>query len=135
MRDYSFEIEMKVRDYECDIQGIVNNAVYLNYMEQTRHEFLLSEGISFIELHKYGIDPVVARIEVDYKTSLTSDDVFISKMRMMKDGIKHVFLQEIYRKKDMKMAVSAKVEVVTLVDGKLTRGEHFDAIFQKKENE
>jgi len=134
MQHYSFEIEMKVRDYECDIQGIVNNAVYLNYMEQTRHEFLLSKGISFIKLHQKGIDPVVAKIEVNYKTSLTSDDVFLSKMSMRKDGIKHVFLQEIIRKEDMTTAVSARVEVVTLINGKLTRGEQLDAILQEKEN-
>ncbi|NLI24182.1 MAG: acyl-CoA thioesterase, partial [Bacteroidales bacterium] len=30
---YYFELEMEVRDYECDIQGIVNNAVYMNYLE------------------------------------------------------------------------------------------------------
>ena len=28
---YVFETEMEVRDYECDIQGIVNNANYLHY--------------------------------------------------------------------------------------------------------
>ena len=30
---YVFETEMEVRDYECDIQGIVNNANYLHYTE------------------------------------------------------------------------------------------------------
>ena len=28
---YIFETRMEVRDYECDIEGIVNNANYLHY--------------------------------------------------------------------------------------------------------
>ena len=59
---YIYELEMKVRDYECDIQGIVNNSVYQNYLEHTRHEFLLENNVSFEQLHLQGIDAVVARI-------------------------------------------------------------------------
>ncbi len=40
MSKYIFETKMEVRDYECDIEGIVNNANYLHYMEHTRHLFL-----------------------------------------------------------------------------------------------
>ena len=45
--NYIFETEMEVRDYECDIQGIVNNANYLHYTEHTRHLYLTSLGVSF----------------------------------------------------------------------------------------
>ena len=48
---YVFETEMEVRDYECDIQGIVNNANYLHYTEHTRHLYLQSLGVSFAKLH------------------------------------------------------------------------------------
>jgi len=34
MMDYQFKVDFEVRDYECDLQGIVNNAVYQNYLEE-----------------------------------------------------------------------------------------------------
>ena len=130
-----FELLMKVRDYECDMQGIVNNSIYLNYLEHTRHEFLIDAGVRFADLQALNVVPVVARVEIDYKTSLRSGDEFISKMKVVKSGIKHVFYQEIYRKSDRKLSVKAKVDVVTMIDGKLTRGEYFDHIFPGLENE
>lgn len=48
---------MDVRDYECDIEGIVNNANYLHYTEHTRHRFLRSLGVSFAALHEKGSTP------------------------------------------------------------------------------
>ena len=72
--NYIYELEMKVRDYECDLQGIVNNANYQHYLEHTRHEFLTSVGVSFAALHEQGVDPVVARINMAFKTPLKSGD-------------------------------------------------------------
>ena len=66
MSQYIYELEMKVRDYECDLQGIVNNANYQHYLEHTRHEFLTSVGVSFAALHEQGVDPVVARINMSF---------------------------------------------------------------------
>ena len=68
--DYIHELRLKVRDYECDLQGIVNNANYQHYLEHARHEFLLSTGAGFAELQRQGIDPVVARITMSFKTPL-----------------------------------------------------------------
>ena len=68
--DYIFELPFKVRDYECDLQGIVNNAVYQNYLEHTRHEFLEYVGLNFAQMHEDGIDAVVIRVEIDYKAPL-----------------------------------------------------------------
>ena len=70
MENYIFELKMKVRDYECDGQGIVNNANYQHYTEHTRHEFIESRGVKFANLHEQGIDPVVARISLTYKIPL-----------------------------------------------------------------
>ena len=126
MKEYVFELEMKVRDYECDAQGIVNNANYLHYMENTRHEFLQSLGVSFSELQKQHIIPVVARVDIKYHTSLTGGEIFVSKLKYTREGVKLVFFQEIYRKKDDKLCAKAKVEVAVMENGKLTRGDYFD---------
>ena len=67
-------IEPEVRNYECDIEGIVNNAVYLNYLEHARYEYIRSLGTDFLSLHNYGTDPVVARIEIDYRKPLVAGD-------------------------------------------------------------
>lgn len=77
---YIFETKMEVRDYECDIEGIVNNANYLHYMEHTRHLFLQKRGLSFAEMHRKGVDAVVARMNLQYKTPLQCDDEFISPL-------------------------------------------------------
>jgi acyl-CoA thioester hydrolase len=120
---------MKVRDYECDLQGIVNNANYQHYMEHTRHEFLISAGFSFTGLHEQGIDPVVARINISFKTPLNSGDEFISKLYLKKEGIKYVFYQDIFRKSDERIVVKAIVEIVCIVNGCLSVSELCDRIF------
>ena len=81
-----FELDFVVRDYECDLQGIVNNAVYQNYLEHTRHQYLKSVGLDFAELHQQGIDPVVYRIEIDYKKPLKSGDSFTTKLYVEREG-------------------------------------------------
>ncbi|MBM6864933.1 acyl-CoA thioesterase [Bacteroides caecigallinarum] len=126
---YIFELQMKVRDYECDLQGIVNNANYQHYIEHTRHEFLSSLGVSFARLHDEGIDPVVARLNMAFKTPLKSGDEFISKLYLKKEGIKYVFYQDIFRLPDMKPVIKATVETVCVINGRLGDSETFNTIF------
>ena len=69
---YIFTLEIAVRDYELDSEGIVNNAIYLHYLEHTRHAFVKQEGIPFGSLTREGLIPVVRRMEIDYHTPLRS---------------------------------------------------------------
>lgn len=126
--DYIYELKMKVRDYECDSQGIVNNANYQHYTEHTRHEFLESRGIKFSTLQEQGIVPVVARIVLEYKTSLKGGDMFYSRLNVKKEGIRYIFQQDIYRAEDEKLCVRAVVECVCIVNGRLKTHEIFDKI-------
>lgn len=127
---YDFELRMKVRDYECDLQGIVNNANYQHYIEHTRHEFLLSRGISFAALHEQGIDAVVARLNMAFKQPLRSGDEFISRLALRKDGLRYVFQQDIYRYPDEKPIIKATVDAVCVVNGKLSDTSALDPYFK-----
>jgi acyl-CoA thioester hydrolase len=125
-----FEIEMKVRDYECDAQGIVNNANYLHYTEVTRHEFMESLGLTFKECHEQGVDPVVTRADLHYKASLTGGESFLSSLTVERIGAKMHFHQLFRRKSDEVVCCEAFIEVATLINGKLSRGGYFDEIMK-----
>jgi acyl-CoA thioester hydrolase len=108
--EYAGSIEFTVRDYECDIQGVVNNANYQHYLEHARHEFLLSKGISFFQLHEEGLDLIVTRVEIDYKYPLRSHDKFVVRTNLLREGnVRLVFVQDIYRIPDEKLVVKARV--------------------------
>jgi acyl-CoA thioester hydrolase len=115
----SFSLEFKVRDYECDIQGVVNNANYQHYLEHARHEFLLSKGISFAGLHEEGIDLIVSRVEIDYKYPLRSRDSFFVTVDIQREGnVRLAFIQNIYRIPDKKLIAHGKVTGVSTKNGK-----------------
>ena len=130
--DFIFETKMMVRDYECDIEGIVNNANYLHYIEHTRHLFLKERGLSFAEMHQKGHDAVVARINMQFKVPLRCDDEFYSRLSLKKEGIKYIFYQQINRASDNKLCFRATVELVCLVNGKLGESEEYDQALLRK---
>lgn len=114
--DSIFRLEFQVRDYECDMQGIVNNAVYQNYLEHARHQFLRSRGVDFAVLTAEGMDLVLVRAELDYKRSLRSGDRFEVDVRCESSPgkVRHVFLQDV-RKDDGAAILSARM-TWTVVD-------------------
>lgn len=117
--NYQFSLEFVVRDYECDLQGVVNNATYQHYLEHARHEFLLSKGISFVKLHEEGIDLIVTKVEIDYKYPLRSRDKFIVSVNIQREGnARLVFVQNIFRLPDEKLIVNAKVTGVATKKGR-----------------
>lgn len=117
--NYDYELEFKVRDYECDLQGVVNNSVYQNYLEHTRHEFLDSIGLNFTELFNNGIMAVVARADLSYKTPLKSNDHFVVRLRVQIEGIKYMFYQDIYRLPDEKICLKGIITATSIINGKL----------------
>ncbi|MBQ8529629.1 MAG: acyl-CoA thioesterase [Parabacteroides sp.] len=134
MKEYLFTLTDKVRDYECDLQGVVNNSNYQHYMEHTRHEFLESLGENFGKMHEQGIDAFVSKVEIQFKNSLRSGDRYLSCLNVYKQGVKLVFEQDIYRLPDNVLATKGTVESVIVENGRLTRGEYFDEMLKRIEN-
>jgi acyl-CoA thioester hydrolase len=129
-KSYIFELPIKVRDYEVDAEGIVNNANYLHYLEHTRHEFCNWAGFSFRDMQKQGIDPVLSKVTISYKTPLGLGDSMISKLNISCRGPVFVFEQDIFTP-DGRPVVESMVEVVCLEKGRLTRGEQLRTAFAK----
>ena len=110
MDGYAFSMEMAVRDYECDIQGVVNNGVYQNYLEHVRHEYLKQIGIDFADYAKQGINLMVVRAELDYRFPLESGDRFIVGLNLVRESrVKFAFQQDIYRLPDHKTILNARI--------------------------
>jgi len=122
--NHLFEIELSVRDYELDLQGIVNNSVYQNYLEHARHEYLYSRDIDFSALHDEGKDLIITRVEIDYKYPLKSHDRFKVTLDIRREGhLKVIFDQKILRVPDEKLILKAQVSGVCLEQGKPVKPE------------
>lgn len=117
MKNYRYKLEFEVRDYECDLSGIVNNAVYQHYLEHARHKFLKSQGIDFAKLESRGITLVVIRLEMDFLHPLRSGDKFFVGLNTVRiSRLRFGFMQDIYRLPDEKPILSAKVIGTALND-------------------
>ena len=129
--NYIFHMPLKVRDYELDAEGIVNNANYLHYMEYTRHEFCEQAGVSFKAMLDEGIVPVVRKIEIEYLSSLRSTDVAESCIRYERKGAKFIFYQDIFRGEEL--IARGIVTIVSIENGRLSRGERLAQYFKEYE--
>lgn len=115
LEGFKFNLELKVRDYECDLQGVVNNAVYHNYLEHARHELLKEAGIDFARLAAEGVNLVLTRSEVDYKSPLRSGDRFVVASAVGKASpLRYQFNQNIYALPDKRLIVSAQMTGVAV---------------------
>lgn len=119
MAEVQFSSTLKVRDYECDMQGIVNNAVYQNYLETVRHEYLLSRGVDFADLTERGIIVIVLRAEIDYRKPLRSGNSFqVTVATEQVSRLKIMFQQTIRLQGSNELMLEAKIYAAALKDFK-----------------
>jgi acyl-CoA thioester hydrolase len=102
------ESSLRVRTYECDGYGHVNNANYLNYLEFARYELLRDIGFDYEKAVSAGYGLFIARVEIDYKKPAKTDDMLTIKTWPIKRGaVSGTLAQEIRCGNDI--MVEAKV--------------------------
>ena len=70
----TFTIQLRVRHYEMDALGHVNNAIYQNYLEQAAVEHSEHLGLTLELYRKLGGIFVMRRIEIDYLRPAVAGD-------------------------------------------------------------
>lgn len=132
---YNHDLEFKVRDYECDMQGVVNNGVYQNYLEHARHLYLQAEGINFAQTTRAGINLVVIRAELDYRKSLVANDHFVVRSLLQRvSRVRFQFRQDIFRLPDEQLVLNALITGTAVNDkGRPCVPEELERIFSASE--
>ena len=71
---FPFRASVRVRTYELDSFGHVNNAAYLNYLEEARSEFLTHMGLSFSDFAPLGVQLVIVEAHIEYLSAAKYGD-------------------------------------------------------------
>ncbi|MBJ7538198.1 acyl-CoA thioesterase [Marinomonas transparens] len=123
---------LEVRDYECDMQGIVNNSVYQNYLEHARHSFIKTKGLDFAKITAQGVHLVLIKAELEYKKSLISGDSFYIETNVESvSKLKTAFYQDLYRS-DGQLILKAKMIVASITkEGRPIVYEELNALFEE----
>ncbi|MGL4524549.1 MAG: acyl-CoA thioesterase [Spirochaetia bacterium] len=119
MKENNFHIKMAVRSYECDFQGIVNNAVYMNYLEHARMCFGESAGISVVQMAEDGIIWVVSGANLRYRSSLRAGDLFeISTSMNFQGRMRAIFEQQITKANSGEVVMEAEIITACIIGGR-----------------
>ncbi len=98
----TYECALEARSYECDSYGHVNNAVYLNYLEYARIDFMHQAGIRYEQMRARGFGLVVTRVRIDYKSPVfTGERLRVLTAPLEKGKVRCVFSQRIYRAEEL----------------------------------
>lgn len=67
--------EIQVMYFDTDAAGVVNNIIYLRFIETARTLLAMQMGMSFEEIARTQVHPVVTRTEIDYRRPALLGDV------------------------------------------------------------
>ena len=107
--------EIKVRGYHLDVFGHVNNARYLEFLEEARWTYLEQMGISFDSFAKKGISLAVVNININYRAPSVLGDELLVETTLNRIGNRSIVLnQVIHKKHNNKRVIDAEVTFVII---------------------
>lgn len=104
--------EIKVRGYHCDAYGHVNNARYLEFLEEGRWNFLQpaqDQGI----FEQLGLLFVVVNINISYKATVIPNDTILVEVKELKFNNMSMLMTQVISKGDV-LCNTAEVSFVLL---------------------
>lgn len=125
------ETQIKVRGYHLDVYGHVNNARYLEFLEEGRWQAFEEQG-SFDALTKSGLGFSVVNINIDYRyPALLGDILAIETSLKSMSNKSAVMHQKVSFKGSDKVAAEADVTFV-MVSAKTGRAVDLDEELMEK---
>jgi acyl-CoA thioester hydrolase len=115
-----FKTQLRVRHYEMDALGHVNNAVYQNYLEQAAIEHSEHLGLSLDVYRELGGVFVMRRVEIDYlRPAVAGDTLELTTWLQEMRGTRALRHYEIRKENQEDLLVTAQalwvwVEVKTM---------------------
>ena len=108
MKQQRLVSERIVRSYELDSFGHVNNAVYLQYCEGARNDYMQQRGIQFADFKEWHIGPVLYHASIDYKQQAKADDHLLIYGEIRFEGRTQFFIEhEMHRQSDQALVCQA----------------------------
>ena len=105
----TYTTNLTVRSYECDSYSHVNNAVYLNYLETARMDYLHQIGFNYKGIVEAGYYLYITHIDIFYKNSAFLDDNLIIETTPVKLGAVSGTFHQTIKKEDGQICAEADV--------------------------
>ena len=112
IQELKVELEIKIRGYHTDLYQHVNNARYLEFLEEGRWR-LLEDHLDLEEFMKKGFSFFVVNINISCRSQARVGDIILIRCGLKKIGNKSaVFRQQILNKDTKTVCVDADITFV-----------------------